>query len=335
MKKAKSTGIYFLDNFFLLRPVVLIPVWGFALFGYFQGHGGKITGLPKLWHGSDASIFFWIVVFSISAGSVYVLNQIADIEVDKKNGGFPLLANGVVSRLNAWIIAGIAAIVSIAVPFFSGHEAIGFLSAATIILGIAYSFRPCFFSGRPFFDFLSNAAGFGVIAFGSGWCLAGRSLSDPAFLSATLPYFLLMCAGSISSTIPDINGDREGGKSTTAVVLGEKKAHLFALVFVMAASAYSLAAKDIIASICAIAALPFYLLFILFPRKAFAEATYKVGGALCMAAAACILPVFLPCALGVLLATRIYFRLRHGISYPSLVPAAGTSLQLTGKTTDQ
>lgn len=335
MKKAKSTGIFVLDIFFLLRPVVLIPVWGFALFGYFHGCGGNIAGIPELWRESNVSLFLWIVVFSISAGSVYVLNQIADIEVDKKNGGFPLLANGIVSRRDAWIAAGIAAVISIALPVFYGHPAIGFLSAATIIIGIAYSFRPLFFSGRPFFDFLSNAIGFGIIAFGSGWCLAGGKLSDPGFLAAALPYFLLMCAGSISSTIPDITGDREGGKFTTAVVLGEKKAHMFAFVFVMAASVYSLAAKDTIASICAIAALPFYLLFILFPKKAFAEATYKAGGALCMAAAACILPVFIPCALGVFLATLIYFRLRHGISYPSLLPAAGTSLHSTAKTTDQ
>lgn len=329
MKKVTRMLFSLLDSFFLLRPVVIIPVWGFSLFGYFKGRNTAITDLPALWRQTNASLFFWIVVFSISAGSVYVLNQIADIEIDKKNGGLPLLASGIVSPVNAWILAIITAVVSIAIPAFFGHAMIAFLSAATIVIGIFYSFRPAFFSGRFLVDFIANATGFGIIAFGAGWHLAGRAFfADYSFLFASFPYFLLMCAGSISSTIPDIPGDREGGKFTTAVVLGEKKTHLFALFFVMAASIDSLMTKDIIASICSISTLPFYLLFIISPKKVFAEATYKAGGALCMVAAGCIVPLFFPCALAVFVATWIYFRLRHGVAYPSLAAAEPHS---TGK----
>jgi 4-hydroxybenzoate polyprenyltransferase len=311
-----------LDNFFVLRPVVIIPVWGFALFGYFKGRNGTIADLPIVWHQIGPSLFLWIVVFSISAGSVYVLNQIADIEIDKKNGGLPLLASGIVSPMNAWIMAIITAVVSIAIPAIFRHASITFLSAGTITIGIFYSFRPAFFSGRFLLDFISNAIGFGIIAFGCGWYLAGRLFfADYSFLFASFPYFLMMCAGSISSTIPDIRGDREGKKFTTAVVLGEKKAHLFAFVFVMAAAIYSLMAKDAIASICSISTLPFYLLFIISPKKVFVETTYKVGGALCMIAAGCIAPLFSVCALAVFLATWIYFRLRHGVTYPSFATA--------------
>jgi 4-hydroxybenzoate polyprenyltransferase len=197
---------------------------------------------------------------------------------------------------------------------------IALLSVASIFLGVIYSCKPSFLSGRPFADFIANALGFGVIAFGAGWGLAGRAFSTPVFFIAALPYFLLMCAGSISSTVPDMIGDRETGKKTTAVYLGEKPAHYLATLFIVLAAAASIIDKDAIAGTCALAALPIYLLQIFFPCKLFVESTYKAGGALCMLAAVCIMPVFLFAGLIVFLATWIYFRVRHKASYPSLVP---------------
>jgi 4-hydroxybenzoate polyprenyltransferase len=309
-----------LNVFFLLRPVVLIPVWGFALFGYNKGRNVNFSELPDLWRTTDVGVFLWIVIFSLSVGCVYVLNQIADIDVDRKNSGLPLLANGIVSRKGAYGAAGAAAIIAIAVPFCAGHRLISLLSLISIVIGILYSFRPFYFSGRPFLDFLTNAAGFGIVALGVGWHLAGRSMADPAFLPSTAPYFLLMCAGAISSTIPDIAGDRAGGKRTTAVVLGEKNAHCLATAAIMAAAVLSFLSKDTIAAVCAAAGLPLYLLYLLRPRKNFAEATYKIGGGLCMVAAAVIMPVFLLAGAAVFAATWIYFRFCHGVAYPSLTP---------------
>jgi 4-hydroxybenzoate polyprenyltransferase len=249
----------------------------------------------------------------------------------KKNGGLPLLASGILSIRYSWVIAIMTAIFSIAIPACFGKLTITLLSLATIIVGIFYSFRPMFFSGRIFLDFFTNALGFGIIAFGAGWSLAGREFFPfSLFVKAALPYFLLMCAGSISSTIPDISGDREGHKFTTAVVLGEQKAHLVAFLFVAAASIDAVMVNDVIASICAIAALPFYFLHSLWPKQVFAEATYKVGGALCMIAAGCITPLFFPCALAVFLLTWMYFRFRHGVIYPSLTPAPNAAPS-TGK----
>ena len=309
-----------LDGFFLMRPVVLIPVWGFGLFGYFWGYKGTVTGLPAVWRTTDPMVLVWIMIFSLSVGCVYVLNQIADIEVDKKNSGLPLLAYGIVSRRVAYFTASLTALTAIAVPFFCGHPTITLFSVASIGIGALYSFRPFYFSGRPFFDFLTNAVGFGIITFGTGWYLAGRKLADPAFLCAATPYFLLMCAGAISSTVPDIKGDYEEGKYTTAVILGERAAHYLATVFLSAAALYALITGDRIASVCAVAAFPLYLLQALHPRRIFAESTYKIGGVFCMVTAFCIAPQFLLYGGTVAAVTWMYFRFRHGVSYPSLVP---------------
>ncbi|MBN2189502.1 MAG: UbiA family prenyltransferase [Chitinispirillaceae bacterium] len=309
-----------LDCFFLTRPVVLVPVWGFCLFGYYRAHDTGISGLPALWHAAGPEVLLWIMAFSLSVGCVFVLNQIADVDIDKKNSGLPLLAAGVVTRRSAYATAALAGLASLAIPLCAGRPAIALFSIAGIAVGALYSFRPSYLSGRPFTDFLANAAGAAAIAFGMGWHLAGRTLADPAFVPAAAPYFLLMCAGSISSTIPDISGDRVGKKRTTAVSLGPKKAHYLATVFIMAAAVCSLTVRDPIALACAVASLPLYLLHLLFPKEFFAEATYKAGGAFCMAAAACIMPLFLLCGSAVAAMTWMYFRLRHGVRYPSLVP---------------
>jgi len=308
------------DSFFLTRPVVLIPVWGFCLFGYYRAFDVRITGLPDLWRAADPMVLVWSMVFSLSVGCVFVLNQIADVEVDKNNHGLPLIASGVISRRAAFLTAALAGFVSIVVPFSLNRPVISLFSIVSIVIGALYSFRPAYLSGRPFSDFLTNAAGAAFIAFGIGWHLAGRPLADPAFLPAALPYFFLMCAGAISSTIPDINGDRGGGKRTTAVAIGAKKANYLATVFIMAAALCALTARDPIALTCAVASLPFYLLYTFKPKEIFAEATYKIGGAVCMVAAAAIMPLFLLCGGATALATWMYFRFRHGVGYPSLVP---------------
>jgi 4-hydroxybenzoate polyprenyltransferase len=249
-----------------------------------------------------------------------VLNQIADIAVDRKNGGLPLLASGIVSRRNAWIMAVVSGTVSVVLPAATGHAAITFLSIAAIGTGWVYSFKPAHLSGHPFADFITNAIGFGVIAFGCGWHCAGRSLADTAFMTSALPYFLLMCAGSISSTIPDMIGDRATGKKTTAVLLGARSAHIIAIVCLCMAMVYALFAKDHIALFCSGMALPAYILYLFIPIKILEEATYKIGGSLCMIAAALFSPWLVVFSSATVLATWMYFRFRHHVSYPSLVP---------------
>jgi len=140
------------------------------------------------------------------------------------------------------------------------------------------------------------------------------------FIQNALPYFLLMCAGSISSTLPDYKGDIEDNKVTTAVALGIIPAHSLAMVLLITAFIAGFIQNDIIAVICAVASLPAYILFYVFKNDLLMEATYKIGGVLCMLAAFIALPLFIPIAFIVFLATWLYFRIRHGIAYPSLKP---------------
>jgi len=268
---------------------------------------------------NNASFFLWMGIFSLSVAAVYILNQLADIEVDSKNGGFPILAKRVVSIPEALIFVFILGCISVIIPIVYSFQTVGLLSILAIILGLLYSFKPTYFSGRPIFDFISNAIGYGIIAFGAGWHLAGGDLFTPAFLHSALPYFLLMCAGSISSTIPDMDGDWQCGKKTTAVTLGTSTANIIGLVLLCTTSVYSFLQNDYIALSCSLCALPFYIIYAFHPTRLWMEATYKIGGTCCILAAGLIQPMLFLFATMMFFSTWLYFRIRHNVMYPYLV----------------
>jgi 4-hydroxybenzoate polyprenyltransferase len=307
------------DAVFLARPLLWIPVWGYCAFGYFSGlstvHGFHFTAAWK----TPFTTAAWMLVFSCSVGAVYVINQIADKQVDAMNDGFPLLARGNIPLWLAWATAIILALASLLIPL-EGRPAVSLFSAMALAVGIIYCIRPFYFSGRFVLDFLTNAAGFACIAFGVGWHLSGAAFGATFFISSA-PYFLLMCAGSISSTLPDIEGDRKCGKNTTAVAIGVQGAHILASLFIVAGLAVSFFVHDWVALTCAGLAVPFYTTYLVRKTARTMESTYKIGGLIMMLAAAAVFPYLALASLLSLFATIAYFRLRFHVWYPSLVPA--------------
>jgi hypothetical protein len=59
----KKNLLLLLDLFFLTRPVVIAPVWGFAAFGIYR-HDGRIFLFP------DLSCYLLVAAYSLSAGAV-------------------------------------------------------------------------------------------------------------------------------------------------------------------------------------------------------------------------------------------------------------------------
>ena len=301
-----------IDLFFLTRPVVLVPVWGFSAFGIYCFKNALFSSL-------EFSHYLLMALYSLSVASVYVINQMADCEVDKSNGGFPLLARGNISMRAAGVCAAVCAVLSIVGPLAMKNVSVASLSAIAIAVGYIYSCKPFSLSGRPFFDFLTNSFE-ALLAFGAGWCVIGGSLFDPQLYKTAAPYVLLMCAGSISSTLPDMPGDKIHGKITTAVRFGAKKAHCAATAALMAAIPLSIQNSDQLAFACAALVLPIYILYLIYTSALTMELTYKVGGTITMIAAALAAPLIAVAGVFVFFITWLYFRKRHNVSYPSLVP---------------
>ena len=309
---------FLLDLFFLTRPVVLVPVWGFVFFGL------RLSTNAKIFSFSNIEIISQILFFSLSVASVYVLNQIADRKVDEDNGGFPLLIKTGISNKTAWIWAVILALLSIILPIFSGFPKIAILSFLSLLIGIFYCFPPFSFSGRPILDFLSNALGYGTIAFAAGWILGGGEINLD-FVHAMLPYFFMMAGGSISSTLPDFDGDKANGKNTTAVHFGKKTAHFIALGCIIASIVGAYFQSDFVAFSASAVAVIFYILYALnWQNQKLMEACYKVGGGISMLIIGAFFPILLISGVVIVLASILYFRIFYGVSYPSLLPAEGS-----------
>lgn len=314
------------DIVFLARPVILIPVWGFSIFGYVCGmSNGKPWEFKILFGWKHLAVFGDMLLFSVAVGAVYVFNQIADYEVDARNEGFPLLVKSGIQKESAFWYAVLLSLASIAVPWFRGSMTLALFSAAALVLGLLYSFKPVYLSGRPVTDFLTNAFGFCVIAFGAGYQLSVEEVINRELIWSALPYFLLMCGGSISSTLPDRSGDLACGKRTTAVVLGLRGAHILTISFVIAGGIVSFYMKDFIAFFISVEFFIVDILYFIRQTRRFMEATYKITGGIAMTLAGVVYPLFIPVAGAVFLLTWLYFRLRYGISYPSLIPVSNVS----------
>ncbi len=300
--------------FFLTRPIILIPVWGFSLFGYRLANDHGMVNQPF-----SFAHFGLLILFSISVAATYLLNQREDFSVDSDNGGYPLMVKSGISLQSVTIATTVLAIASVVLPLIFKSIPLTILSIISLAIGWLYSCKPTYFTGRPIMDFATNAIGFGGVAFAAGWFVGGGNLSFDLARSA-IPYVLLMCAGSISSTLPDIEGDRMHNKITTAVKFGEDRAHIAAAFFLAGGSILGALNSDFAAVLCGVLASPFYLVHLLKPSQKSMELTYKAGGGFMMLVVAIAYPLFGIISLIVGLVTYFYFKLVHKVNYPSLLP---------------
>ncbi|MEO0206539.1 MAG: UbiA family prenyltransferase, partial [candidate division WOR-3 bacterium] len=197
MRKDKFSGVF--DYFFILRPLILIPVWDFFLIGnYLASPDNRFATKP----------FIGLCLYTMLMGGVYILNQITDINTDRLNKKLFILSESYMPLKNAYIEMLLLWSLSL---FFSWFFGIHFfiLVLISLIIGILYSVPPFKLKGRPFLDTLSNGIGYGVINFAAGW-LMQKSFEWQIF-SRFLPYFLSISAVFINTTIVDIEGDRKSG----------------------------------------------------------------------------------------------------------------------------
>ncbi|MBL8025407.1 MAG: UbiA family prenyltransferase [Fibrobacteres bacterium] len=307
-----------LDAFFVMRPLILIPVWGYFLLGYYSAvkNYSNVDSFAFIWTFSPLT-WLTLSLLLMSVASAYVLNQLNDIEADKKNGGLPLIAAGKFPASVAKIETLLLAILPLIISAFIAPQVFFLITLATL-LNAAYNLRPLYFTGRPFADFLSNAIGFGFVAFGLGW-ISAHNMTLPSIWNMTassMPYFLFMAAGSINSTIPDRFGDKEAGKITTVVFLGEKKANLISILFLLSALTAAVINEDRLAILTASISIPLFIKYQITSKESDALRTFQVGGALLIILIAIFVPVFCISGIAIFFATRLYFKKRFGVKYP-------------------
>lgn len=301
------------DYIFLLRPMILIPVWTFYLLGAWHSGDGSQVYLPS------SSLLIGLASFTSLLGAIYIINQIADRESDRMNRKLFLLSHSIIGLKAAWAEAFILICLSVVLAWRFLPDSFLVVVSASLLLGILYSIGPMRLKKRPVLDVLANAVGNGILNTLAGWLAAGGSKDDFRLL---LPYPLAVAAVHLATTLADIEGDRHTGLKTTGVLLGKGAGMTVAAILMAGASAAAAWTGNRPALYSSLLSLPFFLLPLegrtgsgrsrdpLLPAKA-STVIFSI-------AAGFYFPLYIPFVALVVILTRVYYTRRFSLRYPSI-----------------
>lgn len=309
------------DYIFVLRPVILIPVWSFFLLGAAVGlDGSPLTGAGR-------SLPPGIVCLSAIMITAYLLNQVFDLESDRRNRKCFYLPLGIFAVRTVVLMAvSFFLVASYLYRFAEAGQRLPLVLA--LILALTYSLPPLRLVARPFADLVANAAGYGGLAY-----IIGHAAYAPLSLETlarAVPYVFLVGATFLYTTILDADGDKKTGKITTTVVIGIERSaglacYLCCAGLVWAAAVSLMKLEDWMPALILSLALIVFMLGRAKIRRAgpqsagvnkLASNVVQAATALVTAAAAVAWPAYLLLILPLVLAARVYNRARFGVSYP-------------------
>ncbi len=307
------------DMLFLLRPPMLIPVWAFFLAGYWRSSGVRVGEIGGFVRGALApNGYFWLSFagFSLLMGSVYIINQIVDRVSDRVNRKLFLIPLGIVPLKLAYTMVLLLFIIAFIAGWCFGLRYM-MLLMLSFVLGVSYSIPPFRMKGRPILDVASNAIGYGLLAFGIGW-ITKRSF-EYALLVYAIPYLFAAATIFCASTILDIDGDRQDGAVTTAVMFGRRTTLVVSLVSLLIALGSAAFLKDYVIVITSLLGLPLLILALIKGKRQFVTLYMRGTSYIFIVLMGLLFPWFFALVLLVFLASKYYYRWRFGLTYPKLL----------------
>jgi 4-hydroxybenzoate polyprenyltransferase len=300
------------DYFFLLRPLILIPVWNFLLIGAYLARGRG---------GFNGDIYLGLFLYTCVMGGVYILNQIMDRETDKVNNKLFLLSMGYIPVKFAYIEMIVLWIIALVLSLLYG---IIFVLAITfsILLGILYSLPPVKLKGKPVLDTLANGFGYGMVNCMVGWLLV--SPYSPDMFYHFFPYVLSISAVFVNTTIVDMEGDRKAGEHTTAVLLGVPSAYMVSTILMVAAIFWAYVNRDLVCLIPAVISLPLFIFVLIYAMKTqrisrkWTIASFRIPGLLFTLVTVYLYPSYAVFLILLIIAMRAYYKKRFNMVYPTV-----------------
>ncbi|MEO0107354.1 MAG: UbiA family prenyltransferase [candidate division WOR-3 bacterium] len=310
MNQNQKTNIF--DYFFVLRPLILIPVWNFFLIGNY-------VALPE--NRFTLKALLGLLIYSMMMGGVYILNQITDIETDRINRKLFILSENYIPLKNAYIEMFLLWCLSL---FFSWFFGLSFfvLILISLTIGIFYSLPPIKLKGRPLLDTLSNGFGYGMLNFVAGW-LMQKPFEWQTF-AIFLPYFFSICAVFINTTTVDIEGDKKSGEITTSVFLGEELSYTLSTILLLLGVIFSIINKDLICLIPSAISLPLFLFVAIYyfknkiVNRKFTIISFRLPGLIFTIITCIFYPGLIPLLIVLIVGMRIYYKKRFNLNYPTL-----------------
>lgn len=289
-----------IDSIFLLRPVLLGPVW--TIYGAGAVLAGGTPGIDLLF-------------VSLIVGGVYVHNQLADVHSDALNEKLHLIADQHVSRKLAWGIAVGSWALGMAWAATQGCRFL--LFAAAVLFGFLYNqMGNRGWKSHPVRGLLLNLVSHGSITFLAGYTAAGGEWLHGLALS--ISYAAAVGAVYVATTIVDSNGDRASGKRTMCVVFGAQKCARLILALVLAGALLAVAGRDWWFVAAASVSLVPAVMLLRKPERKNAQrmATWAVG---VLSLVVAVRWAFLFILAAITYATsRLYYHFRFGLRYPRL-----------------
>lgn len=297
-----------LDPVFLLRPMLMFPVWIFYLAGFWSGR--TYSGIVE--EPSPDSLRIGLGLTAVM-GAVYILNQIQDVETDRINKKLFLISEGHVPIRSACFEATILVFAGLFVGFQTDFRAGALLSGLFLLTGWLYNYPPAQFKNRPIFSLLANGGG-GLLIASIGWIAGGGEGWIPV---RSIAYFFACAAVSFNTMLPDIEGDREAGKITFAVCFGFHATVIWALVAESITVILAWIFHERILFYPALAMLPFFIYAL--AKKEVGEVVRATQySVFTMAIAICVVyPWFLIPVFTVFFGSKLYYQGRFGLNYPS------------------
>lgn len=178
------------------------------------------------------------VTLTLAQATGQVINQYADVELDKTVKPYRPLPSGIISKEEALGLAWLMAIVSIA-RAFTVTDVFGLLTVALIFFAVFYSLSP--FSPRrihPVLNILWMAVSRGLIPVFAVWTIYNSWTN--ALPYALLAFFWVLGFQS-TKDVEDVKGDRAAGIKTVFTNYGYSGLRVFmvgSMCFYVAVSAY-------------------------------------------------------------------------------------------------
>lgn len=316
-----------LDCFFLLRIPLLVPVWTIFFLGLITGDGyARIGGL--LTKSSILSSVAWwgLAGFSLIVASIYVVNQIVDIESDRINHKLFLLPHGFISVRTAWVLSILCMGAGLTIGIFIiGNPAIAVIFIASILLGFLYNLPPIQLKNSALGGILANALGHGMLTYLAGWCIArGNEPFNAAILTAGLisglAPTLANAAVYLATTIPDAEGDRKTGKKTFCVAYGEKKTAIAAALFCVGTvvTSFFMPYNKWVMTVPSAISLLIFMLFAVSTTREHSFQAFKWPVILLSVFVALFIPEYAVLILLTFFGSKAYYKWRFNFNYPTL-----------------
>lgn len=312
-----------LDYIFLMRPMLIIPVWTISLLGarasLWRDRGTSPITLDRYpfvdFSTSDLNILAMLGLATLLAGGVFILNQIYDADTDRINKKLFLISDGHISAAEAWKLYIMVTAIAILGAFLMNWQ-LGCLFVVGAWFGFQYSYPHFKLREHPYKSFRNNIVAHGMLAFLFGWVMYLNFNIEGIIKS--VPYLLAVGAVYLNTTLPDLEGDKTSGKTTYGGMWGVVKTQRTSFMLVLSGMLFSIMTADYGFTVTALVTSPFFLVAWLKESIAVSTVSSKVAILALSIFAAIFFPLYAAVLIFTIVLTRIYYARRFDVSYPAL-----------------